>query len=275
MSRIRHECGICHICGKYGVLTYEHVPPQKAFNSHKQFIVYGKELIKHVGSDKFPWDLSNTRRVQKQRGIGFYTLCNYCNNNTGGWYGGAFVDFIYQGYKQLSELRSEKIFKFHFVGIYPNRILKQVLTMFCSINSDGFAKANSDLREIILNKRKKGISNNYALYVYVLRGSICRYLGLCGILNTFNSRQRIVSELSSPPFGFVLELDPEDDPNQKNIVDWVNIFSYDDKTDIEIEIPIYESNTHFPMDYRTKQEVLESYIKSKLDRINKISAFKQ
>lgn len=31
-----------------------------------------------------------------QQGAGDYTLCHKCNNNTGAWYGAAFVAFAYQ-----------------------------------------------------------------------------------------------------------------------------------------------------------------------------------
>ncbi len=33
MSRKRLE-GNCHICGRFGPLSYEHVPPRAAFNEH-------------------------------------------------------------------------------------------------------------------------------------------------------------------------------------------------------------------------------------------------
>lgn len=35
MSKQEHY-GICHICGKYGKLSYEHIPPQSAFNNRKR-----------------------------------------------------------------------------------------------------------------------------------------------------------------------------------------------------------------------------------------------
>ncbi len=27
--------GICHICGDYGKLFFEHIPPEAAFNNHR------------------------------------------------------------------------------------------------------------------------------------------------------------------------------------------------------------------------------------------------
>src|SRR3712207_733867 len=84
--------GICHICGASGPLTFEHVPPQKAFNN-KPVIVLPFDAS-HLGPD--PLAHGAKGRVQ-QRGLGDYTLCARCNSVTGSWYGGDFVDWCYQG----------------------------------------------------------------------------------------------------------------------------------------------------------------------------------
>jgi len=92
--------GKCRICGKIGPLTYEHVPPRKAFNSNKALVYYGRKILEQ-DSKGFPWEISSRLKgKQLQRGIGAYTLCERCNNNTGAWYGNAFVDFIYKGYRE-------------------------------------------------------------------------------------------------------------------------------------------------------------------------------
>lgn len=31
----KNQEGYCHICGKYGKLTFEHIPPEKALNNSK------------------------------------------------------------------------------------------------------------------------------------------------------------------------------------------------------------------------------------------------
>ena len=210
-----------------------------------------------------------------QRGIGFHTLCNSCNSNTGGWYGNAFIDFIFQGYKQLIKVEQSKTIELHYKGIFPNRIIKQILAMFCSINSDAFVAANPIFKKVLLNKLQTGIPlDKYAIYIYVLTGSVKRYLGTCGILNVFKQgKSRIVSELSSPPYGFILEFDPPNDSLQINIADWFNVFQYDQKTDIVLQVPILECNTQFPLDYRTKQEILRSYLQGKLFKMNNIPPF--
>ena len=38
--------GYCHICGKYGKLSFEHIPPQKALNNNKALVYTGENAIK-------------------------------------------------------------------------------------------------------------------------------------------------------------------------------------------------------------------------------------
>ena len=38
--------GFCHICGRYGKLTFEHIPPKKALNSKKAMVYQGEEALK-------------------------------------------------------------------------------------------------------------------------------------------------------------------------------------------------------------------------------------
>ena len=87
--------GDCHICGTNGKLTFEHVPPRAAFNKWRVRRIPGSDLI---GADL---DSPSGGEIC-QRGAGGYTLCGQCNNETGGWYGDAFVDWTYQAMRILS-----------------------------------------------------------------------------------------------------------------------------------------------------------------------------
>jgi len=112
----------CHLCGEITKLTHEHVPPQKAFNAHQVFLYWGKDII---GREKFPWDFSGLKGKQHQGGVGWRTLCAKCNNDTGGWYAPAFIEFTYQGFKRYKELLDNKRlinkgqFEISFGKIYP------------------------------------------------------------------------------------------------------------------------------------------------------------
>jgi len=142
--------------------------------------------------------------------------------------------------------------------------------MFFSINNPKFAVVHPELKGFILNVKKEGLNpKNYGLYIYILKGAIARYVGSAGILQLRNQAspvQRILSELAAPPFGFVLEINPKF-AQKNNIIDFANKYKINDETDICFKIPVYESNTEYPLDYRTKQQVLIDYVKNKYNAI--------
>lgn len=263
----------CHICGYVGKISFEHVPPRKAFNSHRAFMYLGEQIIKN--KDNFPWE-PVVKGVQMQRGVGFNTLCERCNSNTGSWYGGAFVDFIYQGYRIIGKnnegvaSKTNSRLSMPFQNIYPLRIIKQIVSMFFSINSPRFAKAQPDLVKFVLDKKSKGLSEEkYGLYIYILNGAIARYIGIAGILGMSKSESRVVSELSAPPFGYVLEMNPtlENRAKECNIIYFANKFEYSQKVNLMLNLPVYESNSYFPLDYRSRPEILKDYINNLYDEM--------
>src|SRR5216684_6998566 len=89
MSQMKRE-GVCHICGNYGPLSFEHIPPRAAFNNRSVIKVKFEEALE-LGPDGV------AKGPIQQQGAGQYTLCRKCNNDTGAWYGKSFVDWCYQG----------------------------------------------------------------------------------------------------------------------------------------------------------------------------------
>lgn len=118
--------GICHICGNDGKLSYEHVPPEAAFNDHR---ILTFSFDKFLGAENLD-DIRGGRFLQ--RGLGGYTLCEPCNNNTGSWYGAAYVEWAAQAMSILIGTKGRASLDYPF-NIYPLRVLKQVSAMFLSV----------------------------------------------------------------------------------------------------------------------------------------------
>ena len=97
--------GQCHLCGSSGPLTFEHVPPSAAFNDHR---VLEADIHKLIGSDLLA-DLKNPTGKYNQRGSGKFTLCRRCNNDTGGWYGRAYVEFAHGIFVTICDIGSALI----------------------------------------------------------------------------------------------------------------------------------------------------------------------
>ena len=68
--------GICKLCGKQSKLTFEHIPPEGAFNSKPVYFQDKENLL-----DKSSYRYGGRKRSNK--GAGGYHLCKSCNNNNG------------------------------------------------------------------------------------------------------------------------------------------------------------------------------------------------
>ena len=47
--------GRCALCGKEGELTFEHIPPRSAFNSHRTKMYTGDQLLADI--NRMPFDV--------------------------------------------------------------------------------------------------------------------------------------------------------------------------------------------------------------------------
>lgn len=279
--------GKCHICGKIAKLSYEHIPPQKAFNRSKVKMFKGSDFRKVVESKSYYWEYPklNLKYSQKQSGAGWYTLCESCNNNTGGWYGDALIRLIYEGYINIKLLGGERnlhhMSKYNFIykQIYPLRIIKEVFAMFCSINPPHFADKFTDIRNFILNRDSNELdTSKYAMYLYIIQGTIARYVGDAKMgqrQKDGSMRFKELSECNAPPYGMLLEINPTPfDFPTVDIIDFVK-YKYNDKVDLQIQVPVYECNSQLPADYRTKEEIEETRRTNRANNTAGIIGFKQ
>ena len=258
MARRRKKIGVCRICGQYGALSFEHVPPQEAFNK-STVIEYTLES----------W--ATKRRVkgkQQQGGIGQYTLCETCNNNTGSWYGREYVKWAQIGFDVLSQHSS------HFANItqtavilknvYPLRFLKQVVTCFFSvINSPQaeFAKNNPALVKFVLDKTETSLPADYQFYLRLykqssLKTALRRYplagkidvtytKDESGAIKSFeNAEPSAFSEISHPPFMLIMTHGTSF-PNATNITHFKD-YQYDDEVEMTLLLKIGESTSPLP-----------------------------
>lgn len=249
--------GKCKVCGKTEKLSYEHVPPRKAFNWWKQKVYSGPELIKHIQSSDYPWDVKNMRGKEKQGGVGGFTLCQSCNNSTGSWYSQSFKDFSAQGLKCV--VKHKKVsgcITVEFKGIKPLNVMKQIICMFLSINNPDFSDIHPELRKFVLDRENKIELKDIQIYAHINVGVVLRSVGIAGILYPSEGYSRTVSELTTIPFGFVMEIKPpKEEKELTNLSHFSSSFSYDESTDLKIDFPLLPVNTHLPLDYRSTDEI--------------------
>ena len=241
--------GKCHICGLETELSFEHIPPKKAFNNHA--ILY-KSLAELMAEDQG----KESKGIIDQRGFGRHSLCSPCNNNTGKWYGMAFVQWACYGMDILGLTRLEPNLHYS-LNIYPLRVIKQILSMFCSINNPYLTENYKDIRRFLLNKNEKYVPSGIRIYVYYCIGPGLRSVALTGRRNWTNniSRFDVISEMTYPPYGYVLSFDENTPDDRLYDITYFGRYGYDEKAYVSLKLPVLPVHTWFPGDYRNEKQV--------------------
>lgn len=254
------EKGICHICGKYTYLTFEHLPPQKAYNNKRVKIIQGEDIIEQVTGTKKPWDFDGLKYKYNQRGTGLLSLCKSCNNITGRWYGNEYIKISNSILEYIYDKDMEKITAvgFKFKEFYPLRFLKQVISMFASTFPDITISKSKNLKKFLLERDYTKLDiKKYRVTMYVLKTKRIGWTGINIIKDSNLLNNRKVATLDLYPLGFEFEFEPFDKAINLDITQFANEYGYNDKVSIDMIIPARERNIIFPCDYRTKEEIEE------------------
>jgi len=248
----RKVIGICHICNNYTKLSFEHTPPRAAFNDRRTIQLDFEKAVK-LDPDEIP-----TKGKFQQGGVGKYTLCESCNTKTGSWYGQRFVDWCYQGMDILRKTKGNPslIYLNH---LFPLAILKELVTMFFSVNPPRLAKNNPELVRFVLNKNRKGLSPYYRFFLYYNAGTKFRYIGDAHRFNFHSGEHILMSEINYPPFGYVMTLGSRPPDDRLFEITGFSKYSYNEFKTMEMYPKVLPVNLWFPGDYRSGKEIKECY----------------
>ena len=258
MARKR-ELEECAICGKQGPLSFEHVPPNKAFNDRR---VFKAELGKHflsLGAEEIRMGEIS------QKGMGEYSLCIKCNNDTGGWYGSHFIGWCYQGMDILVKCKGKPTL-LYLNYLFPLSILKQIITMFFSVSYGSLRHAHPELVRFVLNKEMKYLNPKYRIFVYYNIEGRFRWMGNCVRANFQTGTFDQVLELSFPPFGYYMTCNGAEPPNPSMFeITYFANFGYKEFSVQTMALPVLPTWSIIPGDYRQKNEYDESNKKSRFN----------
>lgn len=255
---MKNKKGICALCRKNCILTFEHIPPKSAFNASPARPVTGDKII--GDEERLPWELDGLPYINQQRGMGYPSLCRTCNSNTGAWYGDDYAKFTYIVHAFLADNTSNTAQGVYIKHIYPLRIIKQVLSMFCSINNVDDARM-IPLRHFVLNKDETGIDvQKYRIFMYFTRSNLIKYAPISVLLRQTNIGLNYiaVSEIVAYPVGFILYFNPTDNVEFEGID--ITSFSqckYDDECTVDFPVCIKEVNNILPIDFRSKKQIID------------------
>ena len=263
MARRKKVLGKCRICGRDGELSFEHVPPQSAFNKATA-IEY--TLESWISKRK-------VKGQQRQGGIGEYTLCEQCNNDTGSWYGDEYVTWAKTAFDIFSLIEHHPDY---FSGktkiavtlknVYPLRFLKQVVTCLFSVVGIGpdaeFAKNNPELVKFVLDRYETHLPSDYQFYLRLYHSSKLRRYPIAGKLTvTYNKgengnilprtlkvvQQAFFLKMTYPPFALTMT-HGTGFPDATNITHFKN-HKYDEQLDLVLPLMIGRSSTPYPGSY--------------------------
>lgn len=240
--------GRCRLCGEHKDLSFEHIPPKKAYNntSIQMRSILGPAVRKF------------------RRGLGDHSLCVECNNLTGAWYGEAFVEWSRQAFEVYERLKgSGESAIAETYNIRPLNVIKQTIVMALAMAPEASIDLSFELRHFVLNRKRKFLPTTDKVYVYYNVEGRPRFNSGMAVLNINNgSGSFIRAEVALPPFGYVIS---NALPGKRDIAvaqDLCSITSfaehdYDSYAQVELLIPARETHFPFPTDYRTQAEIHE------------------
>jgi len=190
--------GICHLCGDFKELTFEHIPPKSALNDKPIFI---KKYEHQYDKDSLVYGKS----IRSNNGSGSYCFCKSCNNNTGSWYANDFADFVLQAHSYFETSKSINRLNYIDFNFKPLNVLKQILTMFLGIEHMGILRDDKDIVNFILSKENNYLPEKYQIYIY---NTISIHKRMYGIqFNNINNNFNTHSEITFYPFGYFLTVE--------------------------------------------------------------------
>lgn len=247
----KHYEGFCRLCGNYGKLTFEHIPPKKAFNDNLKLL---RTMEDHLS------DRPESFYSKFRRGLGKYSLCEMCNNNTGALYGRAFVDWTRQGFEWFDKVEGEKVLTLPYY-IKPLNVLKQVMVMAVAMSAEVSLDAHRDIRQFLLSPWQRYMPSDYRAFVYFnMRGQL-RFSSGMAILNTEGKgSDYVMAEVALPPFGYCVTRpvgDRRSLAESQGLYDitWFANYKLNEWARVHLRIPTRESNFPSPLDYRNREGV--------------------
>lgn len=244
------QIGICALCLEERELTFEHIPPRRAFNNRPAVAhtVYGLTLASTIKRDP--------PLLKRPRGLGQHALCTLCNGQTAALYGDAFADWTFQCLSYADRIQGPTRIILSF-SIYPLRVLKQIVVMLLAASkSTADAPLLRALRYFVRNPHSISLPKEFVISGYLNPQDPARMdnplltqnrlSGSCGVIDTkCGSSVFVLSEVAFPPMGYVGFSSTPDhgrklSDNFASLLDfrWFSNYPYNRRTTMHIRMPV-------------------------------------
>ena len=142
----------------------------------------------------------------------------------------------------------------------PLPIIKQIVSMFCSLHSSSGKETSVEkLREFVLDRDSNSFpKEEFRLGMYIFAGGLERRCPVSVRILGIDQEIQIesVSEIACYPVGYLLYFDPKNDLEMPcaDITGFAEI-PYGKECKVTLQVPVFECNTMFPCDFRSKSEI--------------------
>jgi hypothetical protein len=142
-------------------------------------------------------------------------------------------------------------------GIFPLRVLKQIVVMFFSACGPGLKKAHPGLVKFVLNREQRYFPGDIHIWAYLHdpeNSTGVRQSGLTGRM-TADGKQDVFSEIAFPPFGLILSFNAM--PVEQNLCNltYFNLYGINTWEVEYLKLPVLPVVSFFPGDFRTIPEI--------------------
>jgi hypothetical protein len=238
--------GKCWLCGKYGKLTKEHIPPERAFNNREVLLAKVDEM--QLAQGRVGWTHDRT-----QHGYYVRSLCGDCNNAIGRKYGGAYVDLVANIAERIGDVQD-----YHQMTVSgikrPLAILKQIVAQFVTANGAAFVRANNWVEPFVRDTLCRQLPPEIRIYLYASNRPRIRTTGIGAQFDLTTGRSSISADFVAWPLGKVLAFDPLDDHRLTPVHEWVQ-YPFDYKGTVTVDLSVNPVVTESPRDFRDERQV--------------------
>ncbi len=197
--------GVCHICGKVGPLSFEHIPPRSMGNSvpTKSYSVVEMAKKHHTLSTS---NKDGVRYRQQQKGIGFQTICRECNSYLGKHYVKAYTGCVSElgSILAMSEQDGKALgihLESHNVPVLA--FFKHVISNFCTTTQPG---SMLDCRDFLLNYESNAFPERYRVFMFAIpeKSPFISSGWTKALLGEGGLKTAAFAFIAAPPVGFYL-----------------------------------------------------------------------
>ena len=248
----------CHVCGREGSLSFEHIPPKSMGNNHGVRAYRGVDIIERTGAFDAS-SLDGVRFTKRNRGSGMSTLCPDCNSYFG-------THYVKESTSCVKELRAlflqyppaEGSRSVHLEGGNVNLLafLKHVISNSCATTSFG---SMLDCKEFLLDRENNNFPSRYRLYMFAVPVPDSIMVQTGWMIPYTKQGKYMLAHVALYPVGFTLvDQDTSDFIPPLLGCDITDMASlrWDDKVDFTLDLPFMSLDKLYPI----PAEVTESEI---------------